>query len=154
MRASAQKKMCWNCEGNVQLQDEVCPYCQTILDNFDQLTLNTNLAHGTALYPPAYDQSKIIPATTFALPSTEQADQDKQLLPRPHESSLLTMTIAMALLMTGLLFSIFALVLLVFAHNGKLILAWNSTYWYIYALLAMPLLFFGWRAIQNVEEEG
>jgi hypothetical protein len=59
--------------------------------------------------------------------------------------------ISIALLLTGSVFFMFALALAFFSHNGVLTLQWESAYWYVYGLVAIPMVFFGWRALGKVD---
>lgn len=144
MNANPQKKMCWNCEGNVQLEEEVCPYCRTVLD--------TEFSHamhdGGTLYPSFSSPSKIIPANTFAVVSQDE-DARGQNESEESSDSLFSMACTMALLMQGIILSIFAAVLLLFSRDGKLILQWNSDYWFLYLCMALPMLYFGTRSLRR-----
>lgn len=55
---------------------------------------------------------------------------------------LLFLSIGMNLLTVGLL-------LFFFSDKGKLVLEWNSYYWFVYCILAAPLLMFGWKLLQS-----
>lgn len=55
---------------------------------------------------------------------------------------LLFLSIGANLLTIGLL-------LFFFSDRGKLVLEWNSYYWFVYCILATPLLMFGWKLLQS-----
>lgn len=55
---------------------------------------------------------------------------------------LLFLSIGANLLTIGLL-------LFFFSDRGKLTLEWNSYYWFVYCILATPLLMFGWKLLQS-----
>lgn len=60
---------------------------------------------------------------------------------------LLFLSIGMNLLTVGLL-------LFFFSDKGRLILEWNSYYWFVYCILAAPLLMFGWKLLHsNTDQE-
>jgi hypothetical protein len=149
MNANVQKKMCWNCDGNVQLEEDVCPYCQTSLDGF-----MGGMADGSLLYPSARGQSKVIPAAPFAPQHTEEEESSDEALNHGNENNLLSFTCALALMMGGIILMIFAIALCVFSHNGKLTLQWNSDYWLLYCGMALPLLYLGVRTLQRLEDQG
>jgi len=88
----------------------------------------TQTPHQT-LYPQ--DQQEEKPQTPEAAQKTEAG-----LWP------LLFLSIGMNLLTIGLL-------LFFFSDRGKLILEWNSYYWFVYCIFATPLLMFGWKLLQS-----
>ena len=57
-----------------------------------------------------------------------------------------------SLLLTGTLFLLFATALLLFSQNGVFTLRWNGDLWFIYLALALPMLFFGWQRLQQINE--
>ncbi|MDF2549092.1 MAG: hypothetical protein K0S07_159 [Chlamydiales bacterium] len=59
---------------------------------------------------------------------------------------------AISFLLAGAFFLMFGLILALFSTDGKLTLSWNSQYWLFYLLGALPLLWFGWSALQRIEE--
>jgi len=148
MNANAQKKMCWNCDGNVQLEQDVCPYCQTTLDG-----MVGGMTDGSMLYPNSRTQSKVIPATTFGPLINEEEEQAEEATSDANECSLASMTGSLALMMSGIILFIFSTALCLFSHNGKLTLQWNSDYWLVYGAFACGLLYIGIRSMQRLEND-
>ena len=58
---------------------------------------------------------------------------------------------AVALLLSGSVFFLFGVALGLFSHDGVLTLSWDGSFWYAYALLAIPLLLFGWRSLMKLD---
>ncbi|MCH9630180.1 MAG: hypothetical protein S4CHLAM37_01740 [Chlamydiia bacterium] len=54
---------------------------------------------------------------------------------------LLFLAIGVNLLTLGLL-------LFFFADQGRVVLEWNSYFWFVYCILSIPLLMFGWKLLQ------
>ncbi|MBJ7448914.1 MAG: hypothetical protein JHC93_00985 [Parachlamydiales bacterium] len=50
----------------------------------------------------------------------------------------------------GIFLLLFSLFLLFFSENGLLTLKWDSSYWAVYLLLGLPLLFFGYRKLKKI----
>jgi len=44
---------------------------------------------------------------------------------------------------------ILSALLLILSHEGKVELSWNSSYWMLYALLGLPLVFVGYKLIKK-----
>lgn len=99
---------------------------------------------------PNFKEEKAPEQENFYYPS-EQVIYPKQEEPSSKEAlqktdvglwPLLFLSIGMNLLTLGLL-------LFFFSDKGKLILEWNSYYWFVYCILAAPLLMFGWKLLQS-----
>lgn len=77
MNAKPKKKMCWNCEGNVNLHAEVCPYCRTSLKQSPE-----NLKSSSAdPYPPPTN-FRIFQLTLQSLLLLLQLDPSKKIQPK------------------------------------------------------------------------
>jgi len=156
MTQQPKKRLCWNCEGNVSINEETCPYC------------------GVSVIPASLDGSK----DTFAPPYSLEASTEAIIPPPPYaaldhapvnasakeavqeENSTDTddsfvefkkVLIALMLLLTGSVFFLFGLVLALFSNQGVFTLQWNGTLWFIYSGLSLPLLLCGWRALTKIE---
>ena len=153
MTTRPKKKLCWNCEGNVNLNEELCPYCGVAVS---QIGLGSK------------EDDQDSQTETYRIPSSPYAQNDedeikKNLKEFKENSSVASIAdsddqtrpivITMALMMTGGVFFLFGWVLLLFASHGYLQLRWSDDYWYIYILLALPMLFFGIRNLQNLRED-
>lgn len=58
----------------------------------------------------------------------------------------------MALLFSGSILLFFGSLLMVFSENGSLTLHWNAEFWYLYLAFSLPLLFLGWRGLNQLPE--
>ncbi len=156
--------MCVSCEGRIPFDADVCPYCslqQTAL-NAQKETPHRSLQDSLAsLYPPPYmgkgtsnttkplqdpmtekrfnPPSMALGAPTVPVQTEEpQADEGKSsFLP------ILLLSLSAQLLMLGLL-------QLLFCDQGFLRLEWDSSYWFVYCLAGLPLLFFGFKKLKDL----
>lgn len=147
------KKLCWNCEGNVSIEAENCPYCGVYLSPTGNAEKD--------LHSPPYGKTQAetpieVPASPYATQETVTTDAAKAELPeKSGESFDLMKNIIqpLLLLLAGSVFFIFGLALLLFSHNGVFTLRWNGSYWFLYLLLGVPMLFFGWLSLQQLRED-
>lgn len=124
------QKLCWNCEGEVDKDAIVCLFCGADLS----VSVDT----------PASSPYKTVLAPETKEPSPSAAVKE-EVMEKPQEES--SSLIAMLFLLPGIVFLLFALLLVFFASDGSLILRWNSNTWYLYALAALPLFYFGYRLL-------
>ena len=83
-------------------------------------------------------------------PSMPQEAAPQQVL---HQEEGRGVVVPMLLLLPGVFFLLFSLILLLFSNHGLLTLQWKAQYWFIYAGVALPLLYFGWRSLGSQSHE-
>ncbi len=172
MTQTERKKMCWNCEADVNHQATYCPFCGTDLLNYPQnkqpetakqeMFASQSLQDSlTSLYKPPYSarnrEGYGVPDdrrnAQFSEPQPDplfstdiRHTEERQLTPSEEKRgsiwSILLLSLGANLLTLGL-------ILFFFADDGKLTLEWNSHAWFIYCLLSLPILFFGWRFLSQ-----
>lgn len=141
---TTKKKLCWNCEGQVELDVENCPFCGVYLG---PLPSRENGRTDSSLLTPPYkiveteEDSPLQPPYKQTSLSTPLENSEKASV-LPIESGTLY---ALTFLSAGTLLFFFSLVLLLFSEEGTLTLRWNGKLWYCYLLSALPLLYLGWR---------
>lgn len=80
------------------------------------------------------------PSATFGAPTIPMNSSEEQPVEEDRSSfwPILFLSIGANLLTLGL-------IQLFFSDNGFLRLEWNSSYWFVYCLAALPLFFFGFK---------
>ena len=146
-------KLCWNCEGSVSRAAENCPYCAVYLNpEGDDFNEEPALK---APYRPEKNLGSEIPKAPYnpANPSHEEShEHDVEEAALDGSQSVFQATfLPLIFLTTGLISLFFSLMLFLFSENGKLTLQWDGDMWYVYALFALPLLFMGWRYLEQSE---
>lgn len=167
MNKKNDKKLCWNCDGSVSLQIDHCPYCGVDLTRENAIQETPSFSRkqdpvseqGPYLGHPfqrAYQEESIPPppyanfensAEEWVPKVQEEAPPQEQEEAAPETSNKNDM-IAFLLLLPGIVFFLFGLVLLFFSDDGVLTLEWNQSFAYFYFLGALPLLILGWRALR------
>lgn len=156
MEPTPKKKLCWNCDGHVALQEELCPFCGVYLSP----TLETGVYEPSQVLAPPYrivsaeqESHTFIPPSPFNLTQPQEATQES---PTNIELSpvvgLKEMILTMILLFAGSLFFLFSIFMFLFGYNGTFSLSWNADYWYVYLIIALPLFAFGWRGLNLLKE--
>ncbi|MBM3198755.1 MAG: hypothetical protein FJZ58_05825 [Chlamydiae bacterium] len=142
MRVKDRQKICSHCEGRISVEADTCLYCgmPLIEEKAEEKPVDvmSTLQGGIpSLYPPLYAQAKQEvplqePTATAVHSSALQEDKEEK-------ASLLS--IVWALL--GSTFGILGVMQGFFSEGDTLRLEWNCQYWFLYVLLAMPLLYLG-----------
>lgn len=160
MNARPKKKLCWNCEGSVSLKAETCPYCGVSV-----VGLSSDIS--SDIHNPPYRlvnpaQESPIPVSPYAENESEESDEGEPAEDEAGSEASAARTgdagddskrvvVVLTLLATGSIFFIFGFALLLFSEEGYLSLHWNAGYWFVYLLLALPMLFFGFRKLNALE---
>lgn len=147
MNTKTKKKLCWNCEGNVSLQDEQCPYCGVSLDVTPIPGTNGNHIHFDPPYKLNSLENALIPPAPYASVQSEEEQKEEELpVSSDGGSELKSTVISLSLALLGTVMVLFSLILFIFSDNkGVLTLNWNGAYWYVYLLIGIPLFYLGWR---------
>lgn len=148
-------KMCPICNGAVAIQVSICPYCATNLyethenineqqtsdDDVKSLSYEETLA---SLYPPPYKPKAIDTSTSIE----DQESSEEETEEVSDEKSALIPTI---LFWIGVNVLLFSLILLFFSEGAYLHLQFKATYWFLYSMAALPLLYFGFKGLQKLD---
>lgn len=149
MMATPKTKLCWNCEGSAPVEEENCPYCGVYLGP------GSESDEGDLLAPPyrIHDQQTEEDILDSPYAPEEEPELRDYEQPEEEEGDMQSTITPLLLLLGGAVFLLFGLVLALFSQHGVFTLQWNGEYWYVYLLLAVPMLFFGWRSLQTLEGE-
>lgn len=155
MNATLKKKLCWNCEGRVGLEEQNCPFCAVYLGPAP----NDAGERKDDLLAPPYKiveshESENTLATPYAINEPETVKiAEMQTEVTTQESDIQNVALPLTFLSGGLVFLLFGLILCLFSSNGVFTLTWNGSYWYLYFAVGAPLLLFGWKSLQHLDKK-
>jgi hypothetical protein len=167
MKPVDRQKMCTNCDGRVPFESDICPYCSSDLSKIpemevpkqDPFSRNQAIQDSlTSLYAPPYKgkkvespksqpkESRIVPPAhhggTAALPGALPREEGDEKVGKTILLSILSLSI-------GSVFFILGLLQVFFSEQGVLKLEWSTKYWFIYLLGSLPILYFGYRKVEQ-----
>ncbi len=144
------QKLCHNCEGEIDLEVIVCPFCAADLreEKPEQgrisfggpQRLGQEKFQSESVPPPSYIEPRAIAETLLESPIEDPA-------PLPREQNFLTPTILFTL---GVQLVLIGLLMLLFSHKGTIHLTWDASWWFVYCVIGFPFLYFGYRAISRL----
>lgn len=166
MEKGQKMRVCINCEGNMGIEDPFCPYCGQNQEappaNRDKFAPPYKLVQPEIPIPqPFYkpqeaktvlkpeDQLKV---QVSSVQKVEKA-QEKNEEPLTQNAKMRSFLLSLILMMCGSTFLLFSLSLFLFGQDGVLTVHWRSSHWYVYSLLALPLLLIGWKHSNKLAEE-
>jgi hypothetical protein len=167
MKTVDKEKMCGNCDGRIPLHAERCSYCgmeQTKNASRTPIFQNQSLEDSLAsLYTPPYQGKR--PQFT-QVPQEEPLQQlepmYKEVTEIPKADPLIGATQneeevetksslwPTVFLLAGANFIFVGLMQLFFSKNGVLRLEWNAHYWFLYCILGVPCLYFGYKKFKDL----
>ncbi len=164
MHPKDRQKMCTSCDGRIPWDAENCPYCAADQKNtgaskeLHHQSLQDSL---TSLYNPPYGKKET------HLPPNEQPMMDKRFNSQNTSLGAPTIPINTAaeqpidegkssfwpilLLSIGTNLLTLGLLQLFFSDKGFLRLEWDSSYWFVYCLAALPVFFFGFKKANGLK---
>jgi hypothetical protein len=162
MKPTDKHKLCSHCEGRIALEAITCPYCNaeqtpaaakaTVSSSvpnslYTPPYTNKGLRYsvsGTESAPAAPDTFKSVAPTTESPTPTIAAQKEIAQEAPNHFWPLFTLSLASIMATLGLL-------QLFFSDNGLLRLEWDSSYWFVYCIAALPLFFFGIKKVNQLK---
>ncbi|MCE2983582.1 MAG: hypothetical protein LW832_08460 [Parachlamydia sp.] len=145
MSALPKKKLCWNCEGNVPKDLDNCPYCAVYLQGIGD--------DANAGWIPDEISNEIPPPPYQIQEEIKKEEQEANNYPLQINFNQLKQDVLPALfLMGGSVFFLFGIILTLFSENGVFTLQWQSHYAPYFLFISLPLIFFGWKFVQQLEE--
>lgn len=167
MSATSTDKKCWNCEESVHPHAIICPYCRADLANpkvsaESKETQATpyrfaakpvgDQAIPTPLYSPAKESNQPGGSESVKVPPTRTVKKNPAPAASAEEAGLLKETLTpMIGLLAGVVFLLFGLILLIYSSEAVFTLHWKTSYWPLFLIASLPLLWFGWRSLQTLD---
>jgi hypothetical protein len=152
MKPEERQKLCVSCEGRIPLVATICPYCTAEQSGFFPKQPFTDKLN-TSLYPPLYSVRSALSAQQE---STEEVQREsnwaktdvlgaptvgeKEEVQQENDGTVFWPTLLLSL---GAQLLLLGVLQLCFSDEGFLTLQWNSRFWYLYCLAAVPLLWLG-----------
>lgn len=159
MSTKQKKRLCWNCEGRVSVQQENCPYCGVYLSPLDEEGKDNN-----ALFAPPYKivEEEPISHSPYAprdIMHEERRESVEETLSLQKSEEVLSnyegihsILIPLSCLIAGAVLLLFSLALVLFSRKGYLTLQWDGSYWSLYLSTALILLAIGGYFLNKLEK--
>jgi hypothetical protein len=150
MKTKKRQKMCYNCEGEIDLDVIVCPFCAADLraekpeqqiPSYNQAGILKNLNTQQSLYP-SQNSPKIR--------MEDAGEEDPLLVPSVEEEASKNMIVPTLLMTLGAQLLLFGFLMLLFSSKGVMILKWDARLWYFYVLGSIPFLIFGYKSLNKL----
>jgi hypothetical protein len=152
VKPKKRQKLCYNCEGEVDLDVIVCPFCAADLREEKPELQRSSFSPSVSsvkqmnteqsLYPSHYPEPEMAPPRPVeqTLPAIEEQEEP---------TTIKTLLTPVLLLTSGMHLFMLALALIFLSDHGVLVLKWDAKFWILYLIASLPLLVFGYRSIQN-----
>lgn len=155
MSRKEKKKLCWNCEGDVPRSVGNCPYCGVYIhpsDDSDDDDDDLVISPPYQLNPDRKDNEEV-PVPPYAVKENIAKDPSEITKENGTVDRIQQVLIPLVTLLVGSVFLLFGLVLWLFSDKERLIVTWEIKYWPFYLFLSIPLLFFGWKKLEQLSDD-
>lgn len=156
MKPKKRQKLCYNCEGEVDLDVIVCPFCAADLreekpeqghSTYNPSFLNLNQQTNQSLYPSSYplkSAPKEIPL------EPEPSEPTETIADNLEEIGSKNIFMPIVLFTLGVQLFLFGFLMLLFSHKGVVVLKWDAHFWFLYVFSSIPFLYFGYKSIAKL----
>ncbi len=158
MEQNKRLKLCPHCEGRIEIDAVSCAYCGRNISEkvrYDEIyneeprnfSGNDSLS---SLYPPPY-RPKVFDEeeeTQFEEENEEEIEDISQEESEPASNDYVWSTVLLSVGINLLLLSLF---MIFFSKDGQILLQWNAKYWFLYFLLAVPFIYYGYKRLSRVD---
>lgn len=157
MDEKKQLKMCSNCNGQVDIDFEVCPYCgeefkvqKPIKENVNReesiksLSIEETLA---SLYPPPY-----MPRSSSPMEEMEEEEAKEEEKKSTTVVGKKRSLWPIAFLSIGINLALLGIIMFFFSHKGRLLVDLDSRFWFAYLIFSLPLMYLGYVKLSNEEK--
>jgi hypothetical protein len=151
MNQKKKMKLCAHCDGQVEFDMMLCPYCGNNLSEVKDPAsksfsagVKKNLSTEetlSSLYPPPYQPKNVSPQVKAIEPEEECVEKTES------KPSILIPTLIFSL---GINILLFGLYLIFFSSKGEIFLHFNSDLWFVYLLMGAPLSYIGYKMLTKI----
>lgn len=136
MKPKKRQKLCHNCEGEIDIDVIVCPFCAADLrEEKPEQRYSSYVSQ-----EPKHTMQSLYPSASESVSSEEKREEEKK-------SGVFVPTVLFTL---GVQLCVFSLLMLLFSHKGVVILKWDARFWFFYLFASIPFLVFGYKALSKL----
>lgn len=135
MKPKKRQKLCHNCEGEIDLDVIVCPFCAADLreEKPEQKYSSSYVTRAKESVQPLYPTQE-----EAAAPAVEI--EEKPVHP----------ALPILLFTVGVQLAVFSLLMLLFSQGGEVILKWDARFWFFYLFASVPFLVLGGKYLTKI----
>ncbi|HSX37699.1 MAG TPA: hypothetical protein VLE95_02585 [Chlamydiales bacterium] len=142
------QKLCHNCEGEIDLEVIVCPFCAADLRKETSEQGHFSLYSNPNRMVDAQTSQSLYPS--HPAPRQPEASREASQKETPLEEESKNVFIPTVLFTLGAQLVLLGLLILLFSHKGVVVLKWDASWWFVYCLAGCPLFYFGYRALAKL----
>lgn len=143
MKPKKRQKLCHNCEGGIDVDVIVCPFCAADLRE-------ERPEEGATPYLPPMKDGFVNQQVSKSLYTPQKEASEEKAAEIPQEAKTPSVFVPTILFTLGVQLFLFGLLVLLFSHKGAVVLKWDARYWFCYILASIPLLIFGYRSLSKL----
>lgn len=152
MKPKKRQKLCHNCEGEIDVDVIVCPFCAADLreEKPEQLHPPYNPSLSNRNLNNQQTNQSLYPSSQRMMEDPEVPDEVVAVADEGSGEKSKNIFAPIILFTLGVQLCIFGLLMLLFSHKGVITLKWDARLWFFYVFAAVPFLIFGYRALSKL----
>jgi hypothetical protein len=155
MKPKKRQKLCHNCEGEIDIDVIVCPFCAADLreekpeQRYSSFSSQVHHMGGSPVFQ-ANKPSQILVKEPVADVAEEVAFAKEETLAQEENPS--SFFLPVFLFTIGVQLFVFGLLMFLFSNKGVVLLKWDARWWFLYPLAGIPFLVLGFRFLSRVRD--
>jgi hypothetical protein len=161
MNSVVTTRLCWNCEGDVEPDSESCPCCGVDLGSesedrspektFEPTYKTVKSSTSSAVPEPVYRVNSAGAIADSEWSEAINGEKGQEEI-KTQVAGVRSWLSPLVMLLSGSVFFLFGLVLFLFSVDGVFTLRWNANFSLLYLLGSVPLLYYGWNALEKIQD--
>lgn len=147
MKPKKRQKLCHNCEGEIDIDVIVCPFCAADLrEEKPEQRYSTSYVSNAQQMSQKQTMQSLYPQTSVQ----EEASPEAAKVSAVKEEKKANIFLPTILFTLGVQLCVFGLLMLLFSHRGEVILKWDARFWFFYLFASVPFLVFGFKSLTKL----
>lgn len=145
------QKLCHNCEGEIDIDVIVCPFCAADLrEEKSGQSFSNSIPRAPVFAQDQQTSQSLYPPPFAAKQPAESESSAEAKLSNPAEGPSKNIFAPTVLFTLGVQLVLLGLLMLLFSHKGVVVLKWNAHLWFLFCTAGFPFLYFGFRALSKL----
>ena len=151
MKPKKRQKLCHNCEGEIDLEVIVCPFCAADLrEEKPEQSYSSFVTTSSVLSQKESIQSLYPNMPLDEESGEEEFSQDPSLNAKTEEEKKAGVVLPTMLFTLGAQLFVLSLLMALFSHKGVIVLKWDARFWFFYLFGSIPFLVFGYKSLSKL----
>lgn len=151
MKPKKRQKLCHNCEGEIDLDVIVCPFCAADLREEKPEQAYSPFVTTSSVLSQKESVQSLYPNMNLDIDAQEDSEDGSfSESPKIEEDKKAGVVLPIMLFTLGAQLFVLSLLMALFSSKGVIILKWDARFWFFYLFASVPFLIFGYKSLSKL----